>query len=243
MEEGAAARLHPQQYRAVVVQNHRLIALVSGKGNDAHMVQQAVKAVCLEHVAGQVRVDVLGVVAGLQDQRLAVHVADAGEAVDRRALPQLHLFADHTAGGLHGEVHQGGGGHFAQRGDLGGEGIADAAAVGSGVGHERAAAALADYQALVLQLADGLADGVTADVQTPAQLGLAGQQRAHGQHAGGDVPFDNAHKLGIKGNVAVQRESAVENGVLFHGGCPFPAYPWVSCTYCTIQFKGMVEVI
>ena len=186
------------------------------------MVEQAVKAVGLEHIPGQVGIDVLGVVAGLQDQRLAVHVADTGEAVDRRALPQLHLVADdgRRCGDL--KIHQRAAGLLAHGGYLGGEGVAHAAAVGGGVGHERAASALANHQTLVLQLTDGLAYGVAADVQTPAQLGLAGQQRAHGQYAGGDVPFDDAHELGVQRDVAIQRKSAVENGVLFHDGCPFP---------------------
>ena len=206
VEEGAAARLHPQQYRAVVVQNHRLIALVSGKGDDAHMVQQAVKAVGLEHVAGQVRVDILGIVAGLQDQRLAVHIADAGEAVHRRTLPQLHLLAYSRAGDLHREVHQRGGRHFAHGGHLRGEGVANAAAVGSGVGHEGAAAALAHHQSLVLQLTDGLTYGIAADAQTAAQLRLAGQQRPHRQNAGGDVALDDAHQLCVQRDIAVQRQ-------------------------------------
>lgn len=106
VEEGTAAGGHTQQGGAAVLQNDGLIALVRSEGDDAHMVEQAVKAVGLEHIAGQVGVDVLGVVAGLQDQWLTVHVADTGEAVDRRSLPQLHLLADGGLGDLHSEVHQ-----------------------------------------------------------------------------------------------------------------------------------------
>ena len=56
---------------------------------------------------------------------------------------------------------------------LRGEGIAHAPAAGIGVGHKGALAPLADHQALVLQLADGLAGGVAADIQRPAQLCLS----------------------------------------------------------------------
>lgn len=106
VEEGTAAGGYTQQGGAAVLQNNGLIALVRSEGDDAHMVEQAVKAVGLEHIAGQVGVDVLWVVTGLQDQWLAVHVADTGEAVDRRSLPQLHLLADGGLGDLHSEVHQ-----------------------------------------------------------------------------------------------------------------------------------------
>lgn len=106
VEKGTAAGGHTQQGGTAVLQNNGLIALVRSEGDDAHMVEQAVKAVGLEHIAGQIGVDVLRVVAGLQDQRLAVHVADTGEAVDRRSLPQLHLLADGGLGDLYSEVHQ-----------------------------------------------------------------------------------------------------------------------------------------
>lgn len=106
VEKGTAAGGHTQQGGTAVLQNNGLIALVRSEGDDAHMVEQAVKAVGLEHIAGQVGVDVLGVVTGLQDQWLAVNVADTGEAVDRRSLPQLHLLADGGLGDLHSEVHQ-----------------------------------------------------------------------------------------------------------------------------------------
>ena len=106
VEKGTAAGGHTQQGGTAVIQNNGLIALVRSEGDDAHMVEQAVKAVGLEHIAGQIGVDVLRVVTGLQDQRLAVHVADTGEAVDRRSLPQLHLLADGGLGDLHSEVHQ-----------------------------------------------------------------------------------------------------------------------------------------
>ena len=236
--EGTAAAGHAQQLGFLAVQHHRLVALVGGEGHDAHMVQQAVKAVGLEHIAGQVGVDVLGVVAGLQDQRLAVHVAHAGEAVHRRALPQLHLLADGLSGHHHVKVDKGGGRHLAQRGYLGGEGVAHAPAVGGRIGHEGAAAPLADHQSLVLQLADGLAHGVAADIHPAAQLGLAGQQVAHGQRAGGDVALDDAHQLGIQGNVAVHRQLCVQDRILFHVGDPFPSP--LSCTYCTIQIRGKI---
>lgn len=106
VEKGTAAGGHTQQGGTAVIQNNGLIALVRSEGDDAHMVEQAVKTVGLEHIAGQIGVDVLRVVTGLQDQRLAVHVADTGEAVDRRSLPQLHLLADGGLGDLHSEVHQ-----------------------------------------------------------------------------------------------------------------------------------------
>lgn len=106
VEKGTAAGGHTQQGGTAVIQNNGLIALVRSEGDDAHMVEQAVKTVGLEHIAGQIGVDVLRVVAGLQDQRLAVHVADTGEAVDRRSLPQLHLLADGGLGDLYSEVHQ-----------------------------------------------------------------------------------------------------------------------------------------
>ena len=219
MIEGAAARLHAQQLGVVGAQRHRLVALLGGEGGDAHVVQQGIEAVGLHHVAGEVGIDVLGVVAGFQDQRLTVHVADTGEAVDRRALPQLHLVADdgRRCGDL--KIHQRAAGLLAHGGYLGGEGVAHAPAVGGGVGHEGAPAALANHKALLLQLADGLTDGVAADVQRAAQLGLAGQQIAHGQHSGGDVALDDAHQLGIERNVAVQRQRCVEKCVAFHGGC------------------------
>lgn len=222
VEKGTAAGGHTQQGGTAVLQNDGLIALVRSEGDDAHMVEQAVKAVGLEHIAGQIGVDVLRVVAGLQDQRLAVHVADTGEAVDRRSLPQLHLLADGGLGDLYSEVHQRRGGDLAHRGDLGGEGIADTPAVGGGVGHEGAAAALADHQTLVLQLSDGLTDGVAADAQAAAELGLAGEQRTHRQGTGGDAALDDAHQLGVEGDIAVQRQRSMQNGVLFHGGVPFP---------------------
>lgn len=236
--EGAAASGHAQQLGLFAVQHHRLVALVGGEGHDAHMVQQAVKAVGLEHVSGQMGIDVLGVVAGLQNQRLAVHVAHAGEAVCRCALPQLHLLADGLPGHHHVKVDQGGGRHLAQRGHLGGEGVAYAPAVCGGVGHEGAAAPLADDQSLVLQLADGLPHGIAADIHPAAQLGLAGQQVAHGQRAGGDVAFDDAHQLGIQGDVAVHRQLCVQDRILFHVGDPFPSP--LSCTYCTIQICGKI---
>ena len=92
------------------------------------MVQQAVKAVGLHHLTGEVGVDKLGIVGRLQDQRLTVHIADTGEAVDRRPLPQLHLLADGPCRDDNAEVHQCGGGRLAQGGDFGGEGIAHAPA-------------------------------------------------------------------------------------------------------------------
>ena len=173
----------------------------------------------LHHVAGEVGIDVLGVVAGFQDQRLAVHVADTGEAVDRRALPQLHLVADdgRRCGDL--KIHQRAAGLLAHGGYLGGEGVPDTPAVGGGIGHEGAAAPLTDHQSLILQLADGLADGVAADIQRAAQLRLAGQQVAHSQNAGGDIALDDAHQLGIQRDVAVQGQRRVEKCVAFHDGC------------------------
>ena len=214
--EGAVSRVHAKQLGLLRVQHHRLIALVGGEGHDAHMVQEAVKAVGLQHVPCQMGIDVLGIVAGLQDQRLAVHVAHAGETVRRRALPQLHLLAHGLIGHDHVEVDQRRGRHLAQRGHLGGEGVPHAPAVGGGVGHEGAAAALADHQSLVLQLADGLPHGVAADVHPAAQLRLAGQQIAHGQRTGGNIAFDDAHQLGIQGNIAVHGQLGVQDRILFH---------------------------
>ena len=201
--EGAAPGANAQQVSLLVVQHHRLVALIGSEGYDAHMVQEAVKAVSLEHIPGQVGVDVLGIVAGLQDQRLPVHVAHTGEAVHRRTLPQLHLLADRLTGYDHVKIDECGGRHLTQGGNLRRKGVAHAAAVGGGVRHEGAAAPLADHQPLILQLADGLPHGVAADIHPAAQLRLAGQQIAHSQCAGGNVAFDDAHELGIQGNVAV----------------------------------------
>lgn len=214
--KGAAARLHPQQAGPGGVQDHGFIAVLGGKGCDPHMIQQAVKAVSLDHFPGEVGIDVLGIVGGFQDQRLPVHVADTGEAIHRGSLLQVHPLADGPGGDHHAEIHQGGRRRLAQGGDLRGEGIAHAPAVVVGVGHKGALAPLADHQSLVLQLADGLASGVAADIQRPAQLRLRRQQVPDFQRAGGDLPLDDAHQLGVQGNVAAQGQLAVQDRIVFH---------------------------
>ena len=214
--EGTAARLHAEEIGTGRIQHHRLIGILCGEGRDAHVVQETVKAVGLHHLTGEVGVDELGIVGRLQNQRLTVHIADTGEAVDRRPLPQLHLLADGTSGDDNAEVHQCGGGRLTQRGDFGGEGIAHAPAVGVGVGHKSTLAPLADHEALILQLTDGLTDGVAADIQRPAKLRLGGQQIADGQCAGGDAALDDAHQLGIKRDITAQRQRLTENSIGFH---------------------------
>ena len=183
------------------------------------MIQQGIKAVGLHHFTGQIGVNILRIVAGLKDQRLAVHIADTGKAIDRRSLTQLHLFADdgRRSGDL--KIHQRAAGLLAHGGYLGGEGVPHAAPVGGGIGHEGAAAPLTHHQPLILQLADGLADGVAADVQRAAKLRFAGQQVAHGQYACGDVALDDAHQLSIQRNVTVQRQLRIQKCVAFHDGC------------------------
>ena len=197
------------------------------------MVQQRIEAVCLHHVPGQIGIDILGIVAGFQDQRLAVHVADTGETIYRRAFPQLHLFAYDGRGGSDLKIHQRAAGFLSHRGHLSGKGIAHASPVGRGIRHKRAAAPLADHQSLILQLADGLPDSVAADFQCAAQLCLAGQQVTHGQHTCGDITLDNAHQLGIERNVAVQRQVDIQKCVAFHDG--FLSCARGACTDCTIH--------
>ena len=223
MIKRAAPRRHAQQARAVGIEDDGLIRLICRERRDAHMVQQTVEAVRLHQLAREVGIDVLGIVRRLEDQRLAVDVSHAGEAVDRRPLVQLHLLAHLARGRDDGEVHQRRGRHLAQRGNLRRERIAHAAAVGVGVGHEGALAALAHHQPLLLQLADGLTDGIAADVQCAAELRLGGEQVADVQRAGGDAAFDNADQLRIQRNVAVERELVGQDRILFHMlGVPFP---------------------
>ena len=139
---------------------------------DDVLVQETVKAVGLHQLPGQVGIDVLGIIAGLQDQRLPVHITHPGKAVDLGALLQLHFPAHIRRRHLNAEVHHGRRGDLAHRGNLRGKGVAHAFGPGIGVGHEGALAPLAHHQPLLLQLSDGLSHGVAADVHSPAQLRL-----------------------------------------------------------------------
>ena len=168
--KSAAAAGNAQQRSLLLVQNHGLVAVVSGKRDDADVVQETVEAVGLHHLPRQIRKDELGIIGGLQDQGLSVHVADTGKAVDGSALLQLHLTAYGGRRDHHIEIHQRGRGSLTHRGDFRGKGIADAAAAGGGVGHKGALAPLTHHQSLLLQFTDGLADCVAADIQCPAQL-------------------------------------------------------------------------
>ena len=209
MEEGAAALLNTQQTGILPLQRHRLVGILGGTGIDAHMVEQRIKTVGLHHLAGQIGIDVLGIIAGLEDQRLAIHVADTGKAVHRRAHPQLHSLAEKLVQLHHVEVHQRAAGGLTHGGDLGGEGVFHAAAVGDGIGNEGTATALANHQALVLQLANGLANRVAAHAHSAAQLRLAGQTLAHRENAGGDIALDDAHQLHIQRNIAVEGQTGI----------------------------------
>ena len=198
------AALTVEQLRLALAQRHRLIGIGGGEGDDPHLIEQTVKAVGRQQLRRQAGVDVLGIVGRLEDQRLAVHIAHAREAVNHRLPVEVHDLAHLFRREDHAEIHQRGRRRFSQLRDLGGEGVLHALAAHVGIGHKGALAALAHDKALLLQRADGLADGVAADVKGLAQLRLGREQRADLDRAGGDAALDDPHQLGIEGDLAFQ---------------------------------------
>ena len=77
MEKRRRAGRAVQKLRLVRREHDGLIRVRRGKRDDADMVEEAVKAVRLQKLARQVRVDVFGIIGGLQDERLAVDIARA----------------------------------------------------------------------------------------------------------------------------------------------------------------------
>ena len=182
------------------------------------MVEETVKAVRFQQLARQVGVDVLGIVGRFKNERRAVYVAHAREAVDLHARFKAHERHDPGARRDDRKVHERGRGRLAELRDLRRERILHALAAGVRVGDERAFAALAHDKALLLQCADGLTHGVAADVVGAAKLGLARQQVADLERAGGDAALDDAHELGVERDLAVERQRIFENRIVFHDG-------------------------
>lgn len=83
--EGAASGAGSQKLGLAAAENHGLVAVHRARRDDALLVEQAVEAVGLEELARELGVDIGGIKARLEYQRLAVYVADAGEAVDAHA--------------------------------------------------------------------------------------------------------------------------------------------------------------
>ena len=181
-----------------------IVTPVAGTTRD--VVEQAVKAVRFQHLARQIRIDVLRIVRGLQDQRLVVHVAHAREAVDLHAVLQRHQTLDLRRGVDDIKAHQCGRGVLAHRRDLRRERILHALAPRARIGDEGALAALAHDEAGLLQRADGLPHGVAADLEFIAKLRLARQQIAHPQRTGRDGVLDDAGQLRVQRNIARHRE-------------------------------------
>ena len=207
-----------QKLRLVRREHDGLIRVRRGKRDDADVVEQAVEAVRLQKLARQVRIDVLGVVRRLQDERLAVDVSHAREAIDLHALLKAHERHDLWRRRDDREVDQRGRRRFAQLGNFRRERILHALAAGIRVSDERALAALAHDKALFFERADGLTHGVAADIVNAAELGLARQQVADLERAGGDAALDDAHELGVERNFAVERQRIFEDRIVFHGG-------------------------
>ena len=218
VEKCRRARRAVQQLRLVRRKDHGLVGVRRGERDHAYVVKQAVEAVRLEQLAREVGVDVLGVVRRFEDQRLAVHVAHAREAVDLHARLKPHQRNDLGRGRDDRKIHQRGRGLLAQLGNFRREGVLHALAAAVGIGDKGALAALAHDEALFLQRADGLAHGVAADVVGAAELGLARQQIADLERAGGDAALDDAHELRIERDLAVERQWIFEDRIAFHDG-------------------------
>ena len=218
MEKRRRAGRAVQKLRLVRREHDGLIRVRRGKRDDADVVEETVEAVRLQKLARQVRVDVLGVVRRLQDERLAVDISHAREAIDLHA--RLKALERHDLGRWRDdrEVDQRGRRRFAQLGNFRRERILHALAARVRVGDERALAALAHDKALFFERADGLTDRVAADIVNAAELGLARQQVADLERAGGDAALDDAHELGIERNFAVERQRIFEDRIVFHGG-------------------------
>ena len=97
-----------EQVGPYLVQHHCLIGILRRSGSNAHVVQEAVYAMGLHQLPGEVGVKVLGVVAGLQDQRFSINITHTGEAVHRDALLKLHFAADLRGRHNDAEIHHGG---------------------------------------------------------------------------------------------------------------------------------------
>ena len=218
MEKRRRAGRAVQKLRLVRREHDGLIRVRRGKRDDADVVEETIKAVRLQQLARQVRIDVLGVVRRLQDKRLAVDVSHAREAIDLYARLKAHECHDLGRRRDDREVDQRGRRRFAQLGNFRRERVLHALAARVRVGDERALAALSHDKALLFERADGLTDRVAADIVNAAELGLARQQVADLERAGGDAALDDAHELGIERNFAVERQRIFEDRIVFHGG-------------------------
>ena len=218
MEKRRRAGRAVQKLRLVRREHDGLIRVRRGKRDDADVVEETVEAVRLQKLARQVRIDVLGVVRRLQDERLAVDISHAREAIDLHARLKAHERHDLGTRRDDREVDQRGRRRFAQLGNFRRERILHALAARVRVSDERALAALSHDEALFFQRADGLTHGVAADIIRAAELGLARQQVADLERAGGDAALDDAHELGVERNFTVKRQRIFENRIVFHGG-------------------------
>ena len=241
VEESGRAGRAVEKLRLARREDNGLVGVRRGEGDDAHMVEKAVETVRFQQLARQAGVDVLGVVGRFEDERLTVHIAHAREAVDLHVRLKAHERDDPGTRRDDRKIHERGRGRLAELGDLRCERILHALAAGVRVGDERALAALAHDKALLFQRADGLTHGVAADVVGAAKLGLARQQVADLERAGGDAALDDAHELGVEGDLAVERQREIQDRISFHDGS-LPRKYVLEYSYCTTSFWDVPEL-
>ena len=172
--KGGRALFAAQQCGFLGGKRDGLVVVHSGVGDNADLVQQAVKAVGLQQLPCQAGEYVLRVIGGLEDQRFVVHIAHADKAVNGGVrIVQLQIADDFFVRRCHLKLQQGGGGGPPQRAHLTGEGINRVGLVVQlWFGDKGAAALLAYDEPLALQRADGLTHGGTGDVMTKRSIPL-----------------------------------------------------------------------
>ena len=219
-KKSAAAGFAAQHFGFLAAHDNGLIGVNGVGGDNANFIKQAIEAMGLKKLLGKLGVYVLGIEAGFQNQRLAIHMANTHEAVNlgvgSAELQHLH---DVGSGLNNLKLNKSGGGGHAHGADFAGEGINHFGfAAHLGLGHEGTSSLLADNQTFAFKSAYGLTDGGAGYIKGFAKLGLAGQKVARCKSSGGNITFNNTHQLGVKRNIAIHGKRAEKNRVFFHCG-------------------------